>query len=73
MVTQIKFGWHHGPTCPACTRTMYVTRRTPHPLYGHTYELQIFKCTCGGEIERSADQRGLPHANDAVLAQKPLG
>ena len=47
---------------------MYVIRRTPHPLYGNTYELQTFKCrTCGDEIERSADQSGLPHVNDAVV------
>jgi hypothetical protein len=75
MLMQIRFGAHHGPTCPACTRMMYVTRRTPHPLYGNTYELQTFKCrTCGDEIERSADQSGLPHVADAaVLTQHPLG
>jgi hypothetical protein len=68
MLTQNRFGAHQGPTCPACTRSMYVTRRMPHPLYGNTYELQTFKCgTCGNEIERSADQSGLAHVNDAAL------
>jgi hypothetical protein len=71
MIKQNRFGSHQGPTCLACTQTMYVTRRTPHPSYGVIYELQTFKCRiCGDEIQRSADQWGLPHANDAVLAQK---
>jgi hypothetical protein len=71
---QIRFGARNGPTCPDCTRPMYVTRRTPHPLYGITYELQTFECrTCGGEIERSADRSGLPHLSDtAALTQHPL-
>jgi hypothetical protein len=53
---------------------MYATRRTPHPLHGLIYELQTFKCSiCGDEIKRSADQSGLPHGNDAVFTQNPLG
>jgi hypothetical protein len=44
---------------------MSVTRRTPHPIYGLTYELQTFVCrTCQDEITRSADGHGLPHAYD---------
>jgi hypothetical protein len=71
MPTQIRCGAHQGPTCPACARTMNVTRRTPHPIYGDTYELQTFECrTCKLEIERSADRIGLPHPSDAApLAQ----
>ncbi len=66
MTIQIKFGVHEGPICPACAKTMQVTRRTPHPLHGHTYELQTFECrTCGNEIERSADRSGRPHVSDA--------
>ena len=75
MLVQIRFGAHLGPTCPACTRTMHVTRRAPHPVYGNTYELQTFKCrTCGDEIKRSADRSGLPHVADAAVpTQHPLG
>jgi transposase-like protein len=71
---QIRFGAHDGPTCPACTATMYVTRRTPHSLYGSTYELQTFECrTCKYEVNRSADSSGLPHLSDAaVLRQQRL-
>lgn len=74
MFMQMRCGAHQGPTCPSCTRTMYVTRRTPHPIYGDTYELQTFECrTCGYEAERSADRSGLPHLSDAaVLAQQTL-
>jgi hypothetical protein len=67
MLMQIRFGAHDGPTCPACLKVMYITRRTPHPLYGNTYELQTFECrTCRAEIERSADRSGLPHLSDAA-------
>jgi len=62
MQIQTRFGAHLGPICPVCTGTMYVTRRTPHPRHGHTYELQTFVCqTCRSHIERSADRNGLPH------------
>ena len=67
MLMQIRFGAHDGPICPTCNRQMIVNRRTPHPLYGSTYELQTFECrTCPYEIERSADRAGLPHASDAM-------
>ena len=67
MLTPIRFGAHEGPTCPACARTMNVIRRTPHPIYGDTYELQTFECrTCKLEIERSADRNGFPHLSDAA-------
>ena len=67
MLMQIRFDTHDGPTCPACICTMYVTRRTPHPLYGSTYELQTFECwTCKYEVDRSADRSGLPHLSDAA-------
>jgi hypothetical protein len=64
---KISFGAREGPTCSSCIRTMYVTRRMPHPIYGDAYELQTFECqTCRREIERSADGSGLPHLGDAV-------
>jgi hypothetical protein len=67
MLMQTKFGAHNGPICPTCNRQMIVNRRTPHPLYGNTYELQTFECrTCPKEIERSADRAGLPHVSDAL-------
>jgi hypothetical protein len=77
MLMQIRFGSHQGPTCPACERIMNVIRRTPHPIYGDTYELQTFECrTCKFETERSADRSGLPHLSDAVTLpphpSKPL-
>lgn len=44
---------------------MRLTRRSPHPLYGLTYELQSYECrTCGEETHRSADGGGFPHALD---------
>ena len=68
MLRQIRFGAHKGPTCPACTGTMYVTRRTPHPIYGSAYELQTFECrTCKYEVDRSADRSGLPHLSEAAI------
>jgi C4-type Zn-finger protein len=67
MRMQVRFGAHDGPICPACNRQMNVTRRTPHPLHGHTYELQTFECRkCWYEIKRSADRAGLPHVSDAL-------
>jgi hypothetical protein len=78
MQVKNRFGAHEGPKCSLCNRTMCVTRRTPHPIYGDTYELQTFECrTCGYEIERSADRSGLPHLSDAAIlpqhALKPAG
>jgi hypothetical protein len=67
MLMQIRFGAHDGPTCLSCAGTMVITRRTPHPIYGNTYELQTFGCrTCGCEVQRSADRSGLPHLSDAA-------
>jgi hypothetical protein len=73
MLMQIRFGSHQVPTCPACKRIMNVIRRTPHPIYGDTYELQTFECrTCKFETERSADSSGLPHLSDtAITPQHP--
>ena len=72
MPTEVGFGAHDGPVCPACNRQMNVTRRTPHPLYGHTYELQTFECCrCQYKIERSADWVGHPHAGDALRSIAP--
>jgi len=73
MLMQASFGGDNGPNCPSCTWMMHVKRRTPHPVYGHAYELQTFECrACRFEIERSADQSGLPHLSDAVkLPQHP--
>jgi hypothetical protein len=48
-------------------QTITVTRRSPHPLFGSAYELQTFECQiCGGEIKRSSDGSGLPHASEAA-------
>jgi hypothetical protein len=67
LLMQIRFGAHEGPSCPACKRLMNVMRRTPHPVYGHAYELQTFECrTCKFETERSADRSGLPHSSDGA-------
>ena len=67
MQMQVRFGAHDGPTCPTCLGAMGVTRRTPHPIYGSSYELQTFECPkCRYETERSADRSGLPHLSDAV-------
>jgi hypothetical protein len=60
------FGVENVPICEACKRSMRLTRRAPHPLYGYDYELQSFECrTCGRETHRSADGAGLPHDSDA--------
>lgn len=72
MLMQIRFGAQDGPTCPACICAMYVTRRTPHPLYGSIYELQTFECrTCKYKVARSADRSGLPHLSDAAVLPQP--
>jgi hypothetical protein len=66
VIRQIRFDAHDGPICPACKRQMLINRRSPHPLYGNTYELQTFECrTCPNEIERSADRAGFPHVSVA--------
>ena len=75
-VQQVKarhFGANNGPICGKCNRLMHIARRSPHPLYGNAYEMQIFECrNCKIQIERSADGSGCAHANDAAaLPQRP--
>jgi hypothetical protein len=69
-VQQVKprhFGANNGPICGKCNRLMHIARRSPHPLYGNAYEMQIFECrNCKIQIERSADGNGCPHAIDAA-------
>jgi hypothetical protein len=67
------FGANNGPICAKCNRLMHIARRSPHPIYGNSYEMQIFECrNCKIEIERSADEDGCPHASDAApLPQYP--
>ena len=75
-VQQVKarhFGANNGPICARCNRLMHIARRSPHPLYGNAYEMQIFECrNCKIQIERSADGSGRPHASDAAARpQRP--
>ena len=46
--------------CPKCKkRLMGLTRRTPHRVRGHDFEMQTFTCrVCQHEIEREADRMG---------------
>jgi hypothetical protein len=62
------FGMSTRPVCMICKgQTMNVSRRSPHPLFGNAYELQTFECAiCGGEIKRSSDVTGRPHASEAA-------
>jgi hypothetical protein len=54
-----RFGAPDTPACPKCKNRMRLTRRMPHPKYGHEFELQTFTCrVCQHEIERSADRPG---------------
>jgi len=56
------FGIASRPCCAACKTTMFLARRTPHPLHGSTYELQSFACPkCDTELQRSADAGGRTH------------
>jgi hypothetical protein len=49
----IPFGATDTPPCPECRNIMRLTRRTPHPVRGHAFELQTFTCRiCQHEIER---------------------
>jgi hypothetical protein len=60
--TSRHFGADEPPFCAKCIRPMNITRRSPHPVYGHDYELQTFECrVCNREVQRSADCRGFPH------------
>jgi hypothetical protein len=52
-----------SPACAKCGYRMDVTRRTPHPTYGISCELQSFECAgCGLTMCRSVDAVGAPHA-----------
>jgi hypothetical protein len=54
-----RFGTTDTPICPECNNNMRLTRRTPHPVRGNDFELQIFTCRiCRHEIERDADLLG---------------
>jgi hypothetical protein len=54
-----RFGATDTPSCPECKNIMCLTRRTPHPIRGHAFELQTFTCwVCKHEIERVADIGG---------------
>ena len=56
------------PICDTCKQSMRFTRRTPHPIFGDDYELQVFECrTCGRQNHRSTDANGLPHHGGALL------
>lgn len=53
------FGSGDTPTCPDCKSRMHLTRRAPHPVYGHDFELQTFRCgNCQHQSLRSADTFG---------------
>jgi hypothetical protein len=54
-----RFGAIDTLICPECKNSMSLTRRTPHPIRGHDFELQKFTCrVCIHEIKRDADHRG---------------
>jgi uncharacterized protein YbaR (Trm112 family) len=56
------FGSTDTLTCPECKNRMYLTRRAPHPVYGHDFELQTFTCgDCQHQNLRSADTFGRPN------------
>jgi hypothetical protein len=62
------FGIENLPICGTCQRPMQFARRTPHPIFGDDYELQLFECrTCGRQNRRSADAGGLPHHGGVLL------
>jgi hypothetical protein len=47
---------------------MQFVRRTPHPVFGDGYKLQLFECrTCGRQSRQSADANGLPHHGGVLL------
>jgi hypothetical protein len=51
------FGADERLDCPQCE--MFVSRRTPHPMYGNTLEIQMFSCrSCNHEEIRNAGQSG---------------
>jgi hypothetical protein len=54
------FGATDNLICPKCrNHLMSLTRRTPHRVRGHDFEMQTFTCrVCRHEIERDADRMG---------------
>jgi hypothetical protein len=54
------FGATDNLICPKCRKSlMGLTRRTPHRVRGHDFEMQTFTCrVCRHEIERDADRMG---------------
>jgi transposase-like protein len=55
----MKFGVADTPVCSECKSRMRLTRRGPHPVRGHAFELQNFTCrVCHHEIQRTADRQG---------------
>ena len=54
------FGATDSLICPKCKKhLMSLTRRTPHRVRGHDFEMQTFTCrVCQYEIERDADRMG---------------
>ena len=63
-----QFGVENLPICETCQRSMQFTRRTPHPIFGDGYGLQLFECrTCGRQNRRSTDANGLPHHGGILL------
>ena len=54
------FGATDSLICPKCKKhLMSLTRRTPHRVRGHDFEMQTFTCrVCQHEIERDADRMG---------------
>jgi len=62
------FGVENLPICETCQRSMRFTGRTPHPIFGDDYGLQLFECrTCGRQNRRSTDANGLPHHGGVLL------
>jgi hypothetical protein len=55
----LRFGATDNPICPKCRNLMRLTRRSPHPVRGHVFELQTFTCrVCEHEVQRDADRLG---------------
>jgi hypothetical protein len=54
------FGATDNLISPKCRKNlMGLTRRTPHRVRGHDFEMQTFTCrVCRHEIERDADRTG---------------
>jgi hypothetical protein len=66
--TDRHFGVENLPICQTCHRSMQMTRRSPHPIFGNDFELQSFECRrCGVQNLRSVDENGLPHDGGVLL------